>query len=82
MPFGPFREEEVGRTDTYEEWAQIRDSFRNESPKLRAALEEEFRAALGNYRAKLWTRRRRRREVSEFLEEPVIKSPQSHENRQ
>jgi hypothetical protein len=82
MPFGPFREEEVGRTDTAEEWLDVRDSFQKESPKLRAALEEEFRAALGNYRAKLWSGPRRRREVSDFLEEPVIKSPQSHENHQ
>jgi hypothetical protein len=82
-PFGPFREEEVGRTDTYEEWRDVWDSFQEESPKLRAALEEEFRAALGNDRMKLWGRRRRRqREVSKLLREPVVKSPQSHENRQ
>jgi len=81
-PFGPFREEEVGRTDTAEEWLHVRRSFQGESPKLRDALEEEFRGALGNNRMKLWTRRRRRREVSKLLREPVVKSPQSHENRQ
>jgi len=81
-PFGPFREEEVGRTDTYEEWRDVWDSFQEESPKLRATLEEEFRAVLGNNRMNLWGRRRRRREVSKLLREPVVKSPQSHENRQ
>jgi hypothetical protein len=81
-PFGPFREEEVGRTDTYEEWRDVRDSFQEESPKLRAALEEDFRAALGNDRMKLWGRRRRQREVSKLLREPVVKSPQRHDNRQ
>jgi hypothetical protein len=80
-PFGPFREEEVGRTDTYEEWRDVWDSFQEESPKLRAAWEEEFRAVLGNNRMNLWGRRRRR-EVSKLLREPVVKSPQSHENRQ
>jgi hypothetical protein len=73
---------EVGRTDTYEEWRDVWDSFQEESPKLRAALEEEFRAVLGNYRMNLWGRRRRGREVSKLLREPVVKSPQSHENRQ
>jgi hypothetical protein len=68
--------------DTYEEWRDVRDSFQEESPKLRAALEEEFRAALGNNRMELWDRRRRRREVSKLLQEPVVKSLQSHENRQ
>jgi hypothetical protein len=62
-PFGPSREEELGRTDTAEEWLDVRDSFQKESPKLRAALEEDFRAALGNDRMQLWGRRRRRREV-------------------
>jgi len=81
-PFGPSREEELGRTDTAEEWLDVRDSFQKESPKLRAALEEDFRAALGNDRMKLWGRRRRQREVSKLLREPVVKSPQSHENRQ
>jgi len=81
-PFGPFREEEVGRTDTAEEWLHVRRSFQGESPKLRDALEEEFRAALGNNRRKPWAQRRRRREVLELLQEPVIKSPQNHENRQ
>jgi hypothetical protein len=81
-PFGPSREEELGRTDTAEEWLDVRDSFQKESPKLRAALEEDFRAALGNDRMKLWGRRRRQREPSKLLREPVVKSPQSHENRQ
>ena len=74
--FGPFREEEeVGRPDTAEEWLNVWQSFQEESPKLRAALEEEFRVALGNNRAKLWARRRRRREGLELLQEPVIKPP-------
>jgi hypothetical protein len=81
-PFGPSREEELGRTDTAEEWLDVRDSFQKESPKLRAALEEDFRAALGNDRMKLWGRRRRQREVSKLLREPVVKSPQRHDNRQ
>jgi hypothetical protein len=53
--------------------------FQEEAPKLRDALEEEFRAALGNNRAKLWARRRRR-EGLKLLERPAIESPQSDEN--
>lgn len=80
-PFGPFRETgEVGRPDTAEEWLKVWQNFQEESPKLRDALEEEFRAALGNNRAKLWARRRRRREGLKLLEGPVIESPQSDEN--
>jgi hypothetical protein len=72
----------VGRPETAEEWLNVFNRFQKESPNLRDALEEEFRVALGNYRAKLWIRRRRQRNSLEHPQEPVIKSPQSHENRQ
>jgi hypothetical protein len=34
-------------------WNEVWTNFRTDSPKIRQALETEFRAALGSYRAKL-----------------------------
>jgi hypothetical protein len=78
-PFGPFREEEeVGRPDTAEEWLNVMRSFQEESPTLRAALEEEFRAALGDRRARL--ARLLRRSELEPAQRPGIEPPQSRED--
>ena len=74
--FRPF-EAVQGRPDT-REWLETWQRFKEESPKLRLALEEEFRGALGDRRARLAGLRR----CSELSppERPAPSPPESRED--
>jgi hypothetical protein len=57
-----------------DEWPAIWKRFEKESPEIRAALEEEFRASLGDVRAKL-SRLQRRRRLSGSRNKSAIEPP-------
>jgi hypothetical protein len=69
---------ERGYPDDARKWLAVWQRFKKESPELREALEEEFRASLGDTRAKLWRLRR----GSELVrpQSPALEPPQSRED--